>query len=222
MRLHREIGAEERYEGDDVDVKLRLEHAAAVPAASLELVEQVAGLGERRTPLASNRGRYTLARLRRGRYHFLEVRAVIEDAFGLQRAEIPLTAPWTLLVYPRLVELDRLFSEGGTYAQDGRRLLLRRPSGFDLHSVREYEQGESLRKVHWRGRRVPYCWRRRGAGGARSCSSTAPTGPFNGSIRTRPTGARHTTSSLRPSRTATRLRHPCSATKGASSRVRSS
>jgi uncharacterized protein (DUF58 family) len=29
-------------------------------------------------------------------------------------------------------------------------MLLRRPSGFDLHSVREYEQGESLRKVHWR------------------------------------------------------------------------
>ena len=34
-------------------------------------------------------------------------------------------------------------------AQDGRRLLLRRPTGFDLHSVREYEEGESLRKVHW-------------------------------------------------------------------------
>jgi uncharacterized protein (DUF58 family) len=88
--------------------------------------------------------------VRRGRYLFLEVRAVIEDAFGLQRAEMPLSAPWTLLVYPRLVELDRLFSEGGTYAQDGRRLLLRRPSGFDLHSVRDYEHGESLRKVHWR------------------------------------------------------------------------
>src|SRR5262249_11556761 len=28
--------------------------------------------------------------------------------------------------------------------------LLRRPTGFELHSVREYEQGESLRKVHWR------------------------------------------------------------------------
>ena len=150
MRLHREIRAEDRYEGDDVDVELRLEHTGTVPAASLVLVEHVAGLGERRTPLDSHRGRYTLARLRRGRYHFLDVRAVIEDAFGLQRAEIPLTAPWMLLVYPRLVELDRLFSEGGTYAQDGRRLLLRRPSGFDLHSVREYEQGESLRKVHWR------------------------------------------------------------------------
>src|SRR5438552_8234724 len=80
----------------------------------------------------------------------LRGRALLGAAFGLQRAEIPLAAPWTLLVYPRLVELDRLFSEGGIYAHDGRRLLLRRPSGFDLHSVREYEQGESLRKVHWR------------------------------------------------------------------------
>src|SRR5204863_79347 len=106
--------------------------------------------GERRTPLDSRRGRYTLSGVRRGRYVFLDARAVLEDAFGLQRAEIPLAAPWTLLVYPRLVELERLFSEGGTYAQDGRRLLLRRPSGFDLHSVRDYERGESLRKVHWR------------------------------------------------------------------------
>jgi uncharacterized protein (DUF58 family) len=150
MRLHREIGAEERLEGDDVEVELRLDHRARVPPASLVLVENVSRLGERRTPLESTHGRYTLSRVRRGRYLFLEVRAVIEDAFGLQRAEMPLSAPWTLLVYPRLVELDRLFSEGGTYAQDGRRLLLRRPSGFDLHSVRDYEHGESLRKVHWR------------------------------------------------------------------------
>jgi uncharacterized protein (DUF58 family) len=114
------------------------------------LVEQVSGIGERRTPLEARHGRYTLAGLRRGRYVFLEVRAVLEDAFGLQRVEVPLTTPSTLLVYPRLVELDRLFSEGGTYAQDGRRLLLRRPSGFDLHSVRDYEHGDSLRKVHWR------------------------------------------------------------------------
>ena len=150
MRLHRELGAEERIEGDDVDVELRLERDARVPPASLVLVESVSGLGERRTPLDSRRGRYTLSGVRRGRYVFLDARAVLEDAFGLQRAEIPLAAPWTLLVYPRLVELDRLFSEGGIYAHDGRRLLLRRPSGFDLHSVREYEQGESLRKVHWR------------------------------------------------------------------------
>ena len=46
-----------------------------------------------------------------------------------------------MLVYPRLVELERLFSESGTSALDGRRLLLRRPSGFELHSVRELRRG---------------------------------------------------------------------------------
>jgi len=79
-----------------------------------------------------------------------QARATIDDPFGLARAEVDLAAGGALLVYPRLVALDRLFSESGAHAQDGRRLLLRRPSGFDLHSVREYEQGESLRKVHWR------------------------------------------------------------------------
>ena len=54
-----------------------------------------------------------------------------------------------MLVYPRLVDLDALFSDSGARALEGRRLLLRRPTGFDLHSVRDYEQGESLRRVHW-------------------------------------------------------------------------
>src|SRR5215831_13245853 len=50
-----------------------------------------------------------------------------------------------------LVErVGRLFSETGAHSHDGRRLLLRRPSGFELHGVRQYEQGESLRRVHWR------------------------------------------------------------------------
>ena len=55
-----------------------------------------------------------------------------------------------LLVYPRLVELERLFTQSGGAMQTGGRVLLRRTAGYDLHSVREYEQGESLRKVHWR------------------------------------------------------------------------
>ena len=91
-----------------------------------------------------------LERVPRGRYVVEQARATIDDPFGLARAEVDLAAGGALLVYPRLVALDRLFSESGAHAQDGRRLLLRRPSGFDLHSVREYEQGESLRKVHWR------------------------------------------------------------------------
>jgi uncharacterized protein (DUF58 family) len=54
-----------------------------------------------------------------------------------------------IVVHPRLVELGTLFSEAGRHGVDGKRLLLRRPTGFDFHSVRAYEQGESLRRVHW-------------------------------------------------------------------------
>ena len=91
-----------------------------------------------------------LEQVPRGRYVVEEARASIDDPFGLAQTEVELRAGGSLLVYPRLVALDRLFSESGAHAQDGRRLLLRRQSGFDLHSVREYSQGESLRKVHWR------------------------------------------------------------------------
>jgi uncharacterized protein (DUF58 family) len=60
MRLHREIGSEQRLEGEDVDVSLQLEHEAQIPPASLVVVERVSGLGERRTPLEASHGRYTL------------------------------------------------------------------------------------------------------------------------------------------------------------------
>jgi uncharacterized protein (DUF58 family) len=86
----------------------------------------------------------------RGRYAFDEVRLTVQDPFGLARVELVQDERQALVVYPRLVRLQRLFSEGGAHAQDGRRLLLRRPTGYELHSVREYVEGESLRKVHWR------------------------------------------------------------------------
>jgi uncharacterized protein (DUF58 family) len=141
-------------EGEDVWITLEAQPESRVPAPAIVVTEQIARLGVRETPLrragALHRGTYVLERVPRGRYVVEQARATIDDPFGLARAEVDLAAGGALLVYPRLVALDRLFSESGAHAQDGRRLLLRRPSGFDLHSVREYEQGESLRKVHWR------------------------------------------------------------------------
>src|SRR5207249_575477 len=154
MRLVRSAGDGEQFEGDDLRVHLELETEARMPPASVVVVEDIGRLGEQRTALRLHGrrlyGSYDLRSLPRGRYAYTGARAVVEDAFGLERAEVPLGGGGALLVYPRLVELDRLFSETGAHFLDGRRLLLRRPSGFELHSVREYEHGESLRKVHWR------------------------------------------------------------------------
>jgi uncharacterized protein (DUF58 family) len=154
LRLRRRIGDGDHFEGDDVPVWIHVEFEGRIAPPSLALVDRIAKLGERRTPLrrhgARLHGEYVLPALPRGRYPYEAARAELEDPFALERLSIPLGDAGALVVFPRLVELDRLFSEAGAHARDGRKLLLRRPSGFDLHSVREYEQGESLRKVHWR------------------------------------------------------------------------
>ncbi len=154
IRLSRRAGKGALLEGEDVWVSLDVRPLSRTPAPGLVVTERIAPFGEQVTTLAragrGYRGTYVLEHVPRGRYVVEEARATIDDPFGLARAEVDLDARGSLLVYPRLVLLDRLFSESGAHAQDGRRLLLRRPSGFDLHSVREYEQGESLRKVHWK------------------------------------------------------------------------
>jgi uncharacterized protein (DUF58 family) len=154
FRMRRGWGDREHLEGDDVPVVVELDASASVQPAAATLVERVGRLGEQRQALRRHGRRlsvrYVLARLPRGRYSFEDVRVEIADPFGLESVAVELPAPGALLVYPRLVRLDRLFSETGARSHDGRRLLLRRHSGFELHGVREYEQGESLRRVHWR------------------------------------------------------------------------
>ena len=153
MTLRRNLGRAERLAGEDVAVELELDTEGLAPSGTLVLRERVARLGERETPLVQRhgrlRGRYLLRRVPRGRYPIEETQVVIEDPFGLERVVVDIAASASILVYPRLVDVDRLFSESGARTPEGRRLLMRRPSGFDLHSVRDYQQGESLRRVHW-------------------------------------------------------------------------
>lgn len=152
--VHRHGAGRELQEGDDVRIDLEVELPSAVPPPTLVVVER-AGLLDERTLELRRIGRrrfaggYDLPRVRRGRYAFETVRLTIEDPFALARAHLEKGEPEALVVYPRLVDLPTLFSEGGAHAQDGRRLLLRRPTGFELHSVREHIEGESLRTVHW-------------------------------------------------------------------------
>jgi uncharacterized protein (DUF58 family) len=152
MRLERRTGHSDHLEGADVLVEVEVEPEGALAPGSVLLVEQIGRLGERTTVLERHGhklgARYFLDGLPRGRYAFTDTRVVLDDPFGLERVEQPVPGEGTLLVYPRLVDLERVFSEG-IEAHQGRRLAMWRPAGFDLHSVREYQQGDSLRKVHW-------------------------------------------------------------------------
>jgi uncharacterized protein (DUF58 family) len=154
QRIRRDTGSRELTEGDDLRATVEVEFGPGVRPPGVELVERIGRLGPRATPLEYERGRawgrYVLRAVPRGRYAFTEARVVIEDPFGLARAERPLDQAGALVVYPRLSELDLLFSESGTSSPGvGGRLLVQRPAGLELHSVREYQEGESLRAVHW-------------------------------------------------------------------------
>jgi len=141
-------------EGDRVRVRVDARRSSRVPVGSIVAHGRFGRLGAFELRLRghgrSARGDLWLGRLPRGHFALSDARVVLGDHLGLEsisRAVGP--AGFGVVVHPRLVEIEALFSEAGRMGGQGRRLLLRRPAGFDLHSVREYTQGESLRRVHW-------------------------------------------------------------------------
>ncbi len=153
-RVRRSWRHEELFERGDIRIELVLEREPGVPLPNVVAHEQVGRVGDEEVELRAGRrgsysGSYRLHDVPRGRHRFAPLRLSIADPFGLAEASLALDEQQSLVVYPRLTELDRLFFDGGAGADHGRRLLLRRPVGFELHSVRDYQQGESLRRVHW-------------------------------------------------------------------------
>ena len=153
-RVRRHWPHENLVERGDVEIELVLEREPGVPLPAVVAHERVGRLGEQDVELRSRgRGRYAgsyrLSDVPRGRHPFAPVSLSITDPFGLAEARLALEEQESLVVYPRLSELERLFFDGGAGPNDGHRLLLRRPVGYEIHSVRDYQQGESLRRVHW-------------------------------------------------------------------------
>ena len=152
-RVERRTTREAHVEGDDVRVELSARMRRGLRPAGLVLTEHVGRLGEQRVRLELDGrrawGDYSLGRVPRGRYRFERASLVLEDPFALARADVQVPTAGALLVYPRLVDVDGRLSDSGRDGHAGIRLLLRRPAGFDLHGVRDYQDGESLRRVHW-------------------------------------------------------------------------
>jgi uncharacterized protein (DUF58 family) len=122
--------------------------------ARATMVEQVGDLGVQEVPLRpaghALRGRYVIDPAPRGRYTLAAAELRVDDPLGLAESRTPLERSDTLLVYPRVYALDGLFTDAGSAGGDEGRALLHRTAGYDLHSIRDHQRGESLRRVHWR------------------------------------------------------------------------
>ena len=141
-------------EGDRVRVGIEVSRYSRTPLGSMTVRLDVGRLGERTCrPRGQGRlatGEIDLGPLPRGVFTLTGTEVVLGDLLGLVTVAPRVACdPVTVVVRPKLTALDGLFSDAGRAVGDGRRVLLRRAAGFDFHSVREYEQGESLRRVHW-------------------------------------------------------------------------
>jgi uncharacterized protein (DUF58 family) len=153
LAANRRWGRHVALEEDDLRIELVLEPASRIPLPSAVARERIGRLGEREVELRRDRdglyrGSYELERIPRGRHVFETMHVAVSDPWRLAEASLKIEEREVLVVYPRLVDLERLFSDGAAALSEGRRLL-RRPTGFELHSVREHEPGDSLRRVHW-------------------------------------------------------------------------
>jgi uncharacterized protein (DUF58 family) len=86
----------------------------------------------------------------RGRYEIGPLEAELSDPFGLARARSQALGTSSFLVHPRVehLVLPRDFGERRTVA----RATIRQPTGprgEDFYTIREYAEGDDLRKVHW-------------------------------------------------------------------------
>jgi uncharacterized protein (DUF58 family) len=96
------------------------------------------------------RRRYRLTAERRGVYEFGPVLLSSSDIFGFRTRLIELPEQQTVLVYPRLVPLNRipLHVARPTGERLGERRIVEDP--LRLAGVRDYRPGDSVRHIHWK------------------------------------------------------------------------
>jgi uncharacterized protein (DUF58 family) len=152
--LRRRTGHRELVEGGRVSVDVEVRGEGGLLPARATMLEKVGDLGTQEVPLRhighALRGRYVIDPAPRGRYTLAAAELRVDDPLGLAESRTALERSDTLLVYPRVYALDGLFTDSGTAGGDEGRALLHRTAGYDLHSIRDFQQGESLRRVHWR------------------------------------------------------------------------
>jgi uncharacterized protein (DUF58 family) len=148
LGLERRLTTERIVEGDELAIELRLTGGLA-RLGRAAAHETLGALGEIRVPLSRGRGTLRVTSAPRGRHTVGPARVLLEDPLGLERAEAVAAPAGAVIVRPRTVSLERIFTDGGSFGLDGSRARARRHVGTDLHGVREYREGEPLRLVHW-------------------------------------------------------------------------
>jgi uncharacterized protein (DUF58 family) len=87
----------------------------------------------------------------RGKYRFEGIRATATDLFGIFNIHKVFPAPASVLVFPNVTQLRQIhIRPRQTRGFAGPILARRGGSGVDFYGVREYQIGDSPRRINWR------------------------------------------------------------------------
>jgi uncharacterized protein (DUF58 family) len=144
--------------GTPMHGRITLGHDSLLPAALLELEDQVPPeLGERPRFLVDRATshwqrtvEYPLLGRARGHYRTGPLMVRTTDPFGLVRLDRTFTATSEVVVTPQVFDLGRIAGGGGGGSAGEARPRRIGVLGADDVLVREYRQGDDLRRIHWR------------------------------------------------------------------------
>ncbi len=146
------------FVGEGIEVRVRVCNLGWLPIPWLQITEstpielrtvqtpaQVVGLG----PRAETSFTYALQCRRRGYYRLGPFSVAAGDVLGLEQETLGEGATDFLLVYPRLVTIDRLGlqSLAAQAAIRAQSPLIEDPAR--VTGVRDYQRGDSPRRIHW-------------------------------------------------------------------------
>jgi uncharacterized protein (DUF58 family) len=143
--------------GTRVSVQLDVENRSTAPASFLLLEDQLpSALGRpARLVVTGVQGRraqrvtYTVLPQVRGRYHLGPLTVDVTDPFGLSRRRSHVAGRDELLVTPEIEDLAHApdTASGPMVGTNRSRQLLR--TGEDYFTMRGYQEGDDLRRIHW-------------------------------------------------------------------------
>ena len=148
VALERRVLQGDRIEGDDVVIEVRASHRRRLLGASMELQQRLGGI-EQRARARRTRTVLTFPRLPRGRHELEPLDVTLTDPLGLERIAEQVAERSSVLIRPRIPALTSAFSTNGARDLGAARSRFRRPTGFEIHAIRDYTPGEPLRAVHW-------------------------------------------------------------------------
>lgn len=146
--VERSLRPGDRVEGDDLVVELQVRCRRRALLGSV-VVRQRLGETEHEVRMRRTHAEIVYSDVPRGRHELAPLEVAVTDPLGLECVVQAHEQSAAVLVRPRVPLLGSLFSTNGARDSGAARSRFRRPTGFEIHALRDYAPGEPLRAVHW-------------------------------------------------------------------------